>query len=137
MESLKDDEAHEQDHLASLNKNLAEKKQELLTRQEELAKTETEKKRLEEYIADIKPGCDFITTNFDDRESNRETETTALNKAKDLLKDTPIYKSLKAKEHEDSLGECKDTCLDAGEEHVKCKACLAEVTIPAYCAGHM
>merc|ERR1712192_157666 len=132
----KKEEADLEKSITEMTKTLAEKRAELLSKEEELAKTKTEKKRLEEYLEDIKPGCDFITENFEDREANRETETTALNKAQDLLKDTPIYKSLKAKEHEDSLGECKDICLDAGEDHVKCKACLADVTIPGYCAGH-
>merc|ERR1719428_1772163 len=136
MTELKKQEADDQETLASLNKELAETQAELLEKKEELAKTETEKKRLEDYLEDIKPGCDFITENFDQREENRATETDALENAKKLLKDTPIYKTLKAKEHEDSLGDCKDTCLDSGEEHVKCKACLADVTVPAYCAGH-
>eukprot|EP00747_Dinoflagellata_sp_TGD_P137745 gnl/TRDRNA2_/TRDRNA2_175726_c0_seq19.p1 gnl/TRDRNA2_/TRDRNA2_175726_c0~~gnl/TRDRNA2_/TRDRNA2_175726_c0_seq19.p1 ORF type:complete len:745 (+),score=293.70 gnl/TRDRNA2_/TRDRNA2_175726_c0_seq19:79-2313(+) len=136
MADLKKQESDFQKQIAKLEKTLAEKEEELLKKQEELAATEAEKKRLKEYLADIKPGCDFITENFEDREDNRETETKALEKAKGLLKDTPIYKSLKAAEHEDSLGECKDICLDAGEEHVKCKACLADVTIPGYCAGH-
>merc|ERR1719375_1342435 len=131
MTDLKSEEADLQKTLAELQKTLAEKKAELLSKKEELKKTEEEKKSLEDYLLDMKPGCDFITENFDQREENRATETDALKNAKTLLKDTPIYKTLKAKEHEDSLGDCKDTCLDSGEEHVKCKACLADVTVPA------
>merc|ERR1719213_367661 len=136
MTDLKKEESDLEKSIAELSKTLAEKKEELFNKEEELKKTKAEEKKLEEYLEDIKPGCDFITENFEDREKNRETETKALEKAKGLIKDTPIYKSLKAKEHEDSLGECKDICLDAGEEHVKCKACLADTTIPGYCAGH-
>merc|ERR1719453_1823597 len=33
---------------------------------------------------------------------------------------------------EESRGECKAKCIGQ-KEHVECKACLAEVTIPAYC----
>eukprot|EP00747_Dinoflagellata_sp_TGD_P137796 gnl/TRDRNA2_/TRDRNA2_175726_c0_seq65.p1 gnl/TRDRNA2_/TRDRNA2_175726_c0~~gnl/TRDRNA2_/TRDRNA2_175726_c0_seq65.p1 ORF type:complete len:749 (+),score=304.12 gnl/TRDRNA2_/TRDRNA2_175726_c0_seq65:100-2346(+) len=136
MTELKKQEADDQETLASLNKELAETKEELLMKKEELAKTEKEKKRLEDYLEDIKPGCDFITENYEDREESREVESKALKKASGLIKDTPIYKSLKAAEKEDSWGECKDICKEAGEDHVKCKACLADVTIPGYCAGH-
>merc|ERR1719316_1472996 len=105
MTDLKKEESDLEKSIAELSKTLAEKKEELFNKEEELKKTQDEKKKLEEYLDDIKPGCDFITENFEDREKNRETETKALTKAKGLIKDTPIYKSLKAKEHEDSLGE--------------------------------
>ena len=35
----------------------------------------------------------------------------------------------------ESYGDCKEPCVE-DESHVKCKACMADVTIPAYCAGH-
>merc|ERR1719453_2809097 len=106
MADLKKEESDLEKSIAELSKTLAEKKEELFNKEE---------KKLEEYLADIKPGCDFITENFEDREKNRETETKALEKAQGLIKDTPAYKTAVAKEHEDSLGACKDICLDAGE----------------------
>merc|ERR1719272_2170858 len=96
MTDLKSEEADLEKSIAEMTKTLAEKRAELLDKEEELAKTQGEKKSLEAYLEDIKPGCDFITKNFDDREANRATETKALKKASTLLKDTPIYKSLKA-----------------------------------------
>jgi len=83
----------------------------------------------------IKPGCDFITENFDERETNRATETTAMEEAIDLIKDTPAYKTAEAEKHVEGFGDCKDKCVDQ-EEHVECKACMAKTSIPGYCAGH-
>merc|ERR1719389_927918 len=122
--------------IAELTKTLAEKEEELLKKQEELAKSEAEKKRLKEYLASIKEGCDFITEEFENREENRETEVKALKKGMKLIKDTPVYKAAVAAAHDESLGECKDVCKDVGEDHVECKACLADTTVPGYCAGH-
>eukprot|EP00747_Dinoflagellata_sp_TGD_P137768 gnl/TRDRNA2_/TRDRNA2_175726_c0_seq4.p1 gnl/TRDRNA2_/TRDRNA2_175726_c0~~gnl/TRDRNA2_/TRDRNA2_175726_c0_seq4.p1 ORF type:complete len:744 (+),score=285.01 gnl/TRDRNA2_/TRDRNA2_175726_c0_seq4:50-2281(+) len=136
MADLKKQESDFQKQIAKLEKTLAEKEEELLKKQEELAATEAEKKRLKEYLADIKPGCDFITENFDQREKNRATEKKSLKKGETLIKDTPVYKAAVAAAHDESLGECKDICKDVGEDHVECKACLAETTVPGYCAGH-
>merc|ERR1719502_592148 len=135
MAKLKKEEASAEKSLAQKQKTLAEKEQELLEAQEDLKKTTADKEAIEAYLLKIKPGCDFITKNFDKREDNRETETSALNEAKGLLKDTPAYKAAKAQEKEDGFGECKDPCNE-NEEHVECKACLAETSIPGYCAGH-
>ena len=55
---------------------------------------------IENYLEKIKPGCDFITENFDLREENRATETTALEKAEGLIKDTPAYKDAVAAEEQ-------------------------------------
>ena len=49
---------------------------------------------------------------------------------------TPAYQIAENDKHQESLGECKDICNDAGEEHAKCKACLAKTSVPGYCAGH-
>jgi len=136
MADLKKDEAAFQKQIAKLTKTLAEKEAELLKKKEELAATEAEKKKIEDYLADIKPGCDFITENFDAREKNRATEEKSLKLGKKLIKDTPVYKAAVAKQHQEDLGECANVCNDVGEEHAECKACLADVTVPAYCAGH-
>lgn len=83
----------------------------------------------------IKPGCDFITTNFDDREANRAIEKKALEKCRTLIKDTPAYKTAVAEAHVESFGDCKEPCVK-DEEHVECKACMAKTTVPGFCAGH-
>merc|ERR1719152_376403 len=122
------------ENLASLRKTLAETEKELAEKVEEKKKTEEQKAAIEKYLAEIKPGCDFITTNFDLRESHRATETEALNTAKTLLMETPAYQAAVAEAHQESLGDCKSKCAD--EAHVECKACLAGVEIAGYCAGH-
>jgi len=136
MKELKDEEAKNEKNLAKLQETLADKEKELLDEQADLKATKADKKSIEEYLADIKPGCDFITKNFDLRTENRKTEKGALEKAIGLIKGTPAYKTFASEKHAESLGDCKETCVDAGEEHAKCKACLADVTVPAYCAGH-
>merc|ERR1719243_304843 len=135
MTKLKKEEAKEQKSLADLQETLAEKQQELLEAQEDLKATTEDKEAIEAYLLKIKPGCDFITKNFDLREKNRKTETEALEKAVKLIKATPAYKKAVNAATVESYGDCKEPCTK-DENHVECKACMADVTIPAYCAGH-
>jgi len=135
MTDLKDEEATLESSLATLHETLAAKEEELFQKKEEHKATTEEKESIEAYLLKIKPGCDFITTNFDERETSRATETTAMENAIDLIKDTPAYKTAVAEKHVAGFGDCKDKCVDQ-EEHVECKACMADTTIPGYCAGH-
>merc|ERR1719343_1094512 len=79
--------------IADLQEDLAEKEAELLKANEDLKDTTDDRDSIEDYLAKIKPGCDFITKNFDQREKNRATEKKALEKAVKLIKGTPAYKS--------------------------------------------
>jgi len=123
--------------IVTLKETLAEKEQ-------ELADAEKEKKAEEEILADtkaylkkIKPGCDFIEDNYDLREKNRGIESAALKKAIGLIKGTPAFKNFKADERSEGFGKCQSKCEDkADEPGAVCQACLADVTVPAYCAGH-
>jgi hypothetical protein len=135
MTTLKQEEADAQKNLAKLNDELAQKEKELLDTKEDLKRTTADRDAIKAYLAQIKPGCDFITTNFDTREANRATEKGALEKAVGLIKDTPAYKTAVAEAKVESFGKCKEPCT-ADEADVECKACMADVTIPAYCAGH-
>merc|ERR1719162_1173190 len=122
MQSLKDKEASDEKALAGAQKTLAAKEEELVMKRKELKATIKEKEAIEAYLLKIKPGCDFITKNFEQREKNRATETTALKKATKLIKATPVYKNFKAEEKTEGFGDCK--------------SCMAEISIPGYCAGH-
>jgi len=135
MTKLKKEEADAEKRLGDLQESLAEKEKELLEAEEDLKSTTADKEAIEAYLSKIKPGCDFITTNFDLREKNRKTETDALKKAISLIKGTPAYKTAVNEATVESYGKCKEPCV-ADSEHVECKACQADVTIPAYCAGH-
>jgi len=135
MSDLKGEEAGNQKNIVSLKKQLADKEKELIRNENELKDTVADKEAIEAYLMEIKPGCDFIVSNFDLREQHRKTEKDALEKAVRMLKDTPTYKDAETKSKVDSLGDCKDVCL-SDSDHANCKACLARVTVPAYCAGH-
>merc|ERR1719223_1311641 len=135
MTTLKDEEAGLEESLAELQKTLAEKEEELLMKEEEHKKTTKGRDAIEDYLEKIKNGCDFITTYFEERETNRGNEAEALDRAYELIEETPAYQNAVAEAHVDSFGDCKEPCVE-DEAHVKCKACMAEVTIPAYCAGH-
>merc|ERR1719240_1922290 len=135
MTQLKDEEAKAEKTLAKLQDELAKTEQTLLETQEDLKATTEDKEAIEAYLLKIKPGCDFITKNFDTREKNRATEKKALEKAVKLIKGTPAYKSAVNAATVESYGDCKEPCTK-DEEHVECKACMADTTIPAYCAGH-
>merc|ERR1719454_94547 len=135
MTKLKKEESNAQKRLGDLQESLAEREKELLEAQEDLKSTTKDKEAIEAYLLKIKPGCDFIDTNFDLREKNRATEKAALEKAIELIKDTPAYKTYTSEATVESYGDCKEPCVENSED-VKCKACMADVTIPAYCAGH-
>jgi len=135
MTDLKAEEADLEETLATLHETLAAKEEELFQKKEEHKATTEEKESIEAYLLKIKPGCDFITENFDERETNRATETTAMERAIELIEDTPAYKAAEAEKHVEGFGDCKDKCVD-NEDHVECKACMADTSIPGYCAGH-
>merc|ERR1712037_435398 len=93
MTKLKEEERELQESLAKLKKTLAEKQAELLESQKLLKETIAVKEAAEAYLLKIKPGCDFITENYDKREEHRAAESKALEKATELLKGTPAYKA--------------------------------------------
>lgn len=127
-EQLELDIAGFREDLATAEETLENKQNELKDETQLLADAEA-------YLLKIKPGCDFITKNIDERESNRQTEEAALTTADTKIRDTPVYKAYEAEAHSETFGECRETC-DADEDHVECKACRAKTSIPGYCAGH-
>merc|ERR1719316_767188 len=129
MTDLKKEQAKLEGSLVKLQEDLASAEKSLIEKKEDLKDAETAKAKIEDYLLKIKPGCDFITTNFDKREANRKTETGALNKAVKLIKATPAYKAAMQAAKEEGFGKCKDKCV-ADEAHAKCKACMAGVTVP-------
>jgi len=135
MQSLKDEEEQLQENLAKNRKELAEKEEELLNKEKQLKKTEEEKVALEAYLEKLKPGCDYIMANIDKRDTHRATEKAALETAIEKIKGTPAYGKAMAVAKNETLGECADICA-TNEAHVDCKACVAKVTVPGYCAGH-
>merc|ERR1740116_831178 len=136
MTKLKEEQKKLEESLAQLNVDLAEAEEELLGKKAEHKATVAEKEAIEAYLLKIKPGCDFITVNIDTRIANRKDESEALKGAMKLLKESPAYQTWVAEDHNETLGDCLEICKTSGEATVKCKACLAKVSIPGYCAGH-
>eukprot|EP00403_Amphidinium_massartii_P037075 CAMPEP_0178446214 /NCGR_PEP_ID=MMETSP0689_2-20121128/40666_1 /TAXON_ID=160604 /ORGANISM="Amphidinium massartii, Strain CS-259" /LENGTH=751 /DNA_ID=CAMNT_0020070987 /DNA_START=64 /DNA_END=2316 /DNA_ORIENTATION=+ len=134
MSGLTSQEASLQESLATLKQTLADRQKELLETKQDLKETEADAAAMRAYLAQIEPGCTFIQTNFADREAFRAKESAALENAKDLIKGTPAYVAAEASAHAKSLGSCLSVCGD--EEMVQCKACLADVSVPAYCAAN-
>merc|ERR1719324_2065911 len=135
MTDLKKEQARLEGSLVKLQEDLATAEKTLVEKKEDHKDAENAAAKITDYLAKIKPGCDFITTNFDMREKNRATEKGALEKAVKLIKGTPAYKTAVNSATVESYGDCKEPCVK-DEDHVECKACMADVTIPAYCAGH-
>lgn len=86
MDSLKEEQAELEKSIAELTETLAEKKVELMEKGKELKSAKAAKEKMENYLEKIKPGCDFITENFDAREANRKTEKAALKEAEEIIK---------------------------------------------------
>merc|ERR1719453_137165 len=111
MTQLKEEEAALQKSLAKLQEDLSTAEKDLIEKTEDLKKAKTAKATIEDYLLKIKPGCDFITTNFDTREANRKTENDALANAVTLIKATPAYIAAVQASKEEGFGKCKETCL--------------------------
>merc|ERR1719389_724874 len=115
MTDLKKEQAKLEGSLVKLQEDLASAEKSLIEKKEDLKDAETAKAKIEDYLLKIKPGCDFITTNFDLREKNRQTEGEALTKAVKLIKDPPAYKVAAQAAKEEGFGECKDLCVQSEE----------------------
>jgi len=76
----------------SQKKDIAETRLALDESKTALADANNQKASAEKYLSEIKKGCDFIVSNFDKRDANREGEKKALDNAIELIKGTPAYK---------------------------------------------
>jgi len=135
MKSLTEGEASLQETIVKLNSSVASKEKELLAKREVSTNTEQEKIALERYIEKIKPGCEFTLKNYETRTKNRAAEKKALAGARTKLQGTPAFKAAQQKAKLAALGNCKSQCLK-DKAHVSCLACLGDVSVPGYCAGH-
>jgi len=135
MQQLTSQNEEAQSALVTAKKSLAEKQLELGEKRAEKDNTEKQVIELERYLEQIKPGCDFITDNFDTRKTNRAAEVAALDLAVTKIQDTPAYKQMESRMKQDSWGNCKEICLK-DEQDVKCKACLKDISVPGYCAAN-
>jgi len=135
MTKLKKDESAMQKGLVKLNSDLTEKEKELEEKRTDLKDTTKAKEAIETYLDKIKPGCDFITANIKLRDTNRATETKALNKAEGLVKGTAAYKDAVQKDKELAAGKCKKACR-MDDTNLKCKVCVAGMTKHDFCKKH-
>jgi len=135
MTTLKSQETELGEILASKQLELSDKKEDLLGKEDDLKATVGVKEKIEAYLEDIKAGCDFIVNNLANRQASRQEEKEALESASGLLKGTAVYQAAMATAHNETLGACVGICAKQ-EDHVDCQACLAETSVPGYCAGH-
>jgi chromosome segregation ATPase len=135
MEELTTEQAKMERALVALKEALATAEESLQQAEEDHKATFEDKLAIEAYLEKIKPGCDFITKNFGVRSKNRIIEKAALEEAQKALKSSPAYKKAVNEATVESYGKCKEPCVKDSQD-VECKACMADVTIPGYCAGH-
>lgn len=134
MLQLRSEESDLQTSLTTLQKSLAQASKQLVQKQRDLKETSHQKAKEENYLEDIKPGCDYIMQNIDARKQHRQTESSSLESAKRSLKASPAFTTAVEVAHNETLGDCLSLCAD--ETHVRCKACLADTSVPGFCAGH-
>jgi len=135
MTKLKKEEADTQKSIAKLQETLAGKEKELLEASGDRASTKKDRDAVKDYLAKIKAGCDFVQSNFALREKSRKTETKSLVKAKAAIRGTPAFTMWRKQTLHESYGKCKAKCVK-DDKHVVCKACMADVSVPGFCAGH-
>jgi len=88
---LTQSEADLRKNIADTTKELADSKKELTEKHEMLEKTTKEKTSLAQYLADVKPKCEWLKGKLAQREANREAESQSLKDAVKLIKGTPAY----------------------------------------------
>eukprot|EP00933_Yihiella_yeosuensis_P016731 TRINITY_DN1417_c0_g1_i2.p1 TRINITY_DN1417_c0_g1~~TRINITY_DN1417_c0_g1_i2.p1 ORF type:complete len:694 (+),score=240.01 TRINITY_DN1417_c0_g1_i2:79-2160(+) len=83
---------------ASLRKSIEENKvalataeQDYISREKERDSTEADLAAVESFLHEIKPTCDFMEANYENRKASREKEDGALDKATGLIKNSPAY----------------------------------------------
>jgi hypothetical protein len=138
MKELTDTEEELRESIVKFHKELTEKEKELQAKYEEQTDVEKEKIAVERYIEKINgkgSGCEFILGKYEERKTARGKEKDALEGAKEKLKGTPAFAAATQKDKEEKMGKCKELCLE-DEEGAKCKACMAGISVPGYCAGH-
>merc|ERR1719482_902614 len=81
MEGLKGTEKSLSKTMTTLQQNLAAAQLSLQEKSEDKTTTEAEKAAILKYLAQIKPGCDFINENYEDRKAARNVEIENLDKA--------------------------------------------------------
>merc|ERR1712129_650740 len=118
-----------------MGESLTQKELDLMQKRRDLKATVEEEAQLQAYLLEIKPGCDFITTNIVARKANRATEAGALSTAAGLLRASPVFLHHEDLAYNASLGDCLSICYGM-DTHANCKACLAKTSVPGYCAGH-
>jgi len=135
MRGLKAKEALAETRLSKLQMDLADAEESYLSLQEDQKAGKNDMEATVELQTSTKADCKFILANFVLRTENRQTETTALNKVVRKIEQTPAYKVAENDAKVKSMGECADECTK-DQQHVDCLACMNDVTVVAYCAGH-
>jgi len=138
MKELTDSEEDYKESIIKFNKELTSAEKTLENKYEEQTNVEKEKISVERYIEKINgkgSGCEFILGKYDERKTLRGKEKEALEGAKTKLKGTPAFTSAQQAAKEKGFGKCKEDC-NADEAGAKCKACMAGISVPGYCAGH-
>merc|ERR1719261_852158 len=136
MTEAKADENKLLETIADLEANLAAKEKERTLQNMNKAADEKERKAAEDYLASIKPGCDFMDQNIDARKSSRRAEKSALLDSLNLMEGTPEYQAAAREEEAKALGECADACLGDDLETAQCHSCQGDITVKAYCTSN-
>eukprot|EP00933_Yihiella_yeosuensis_P080086 TRINITY_DN93494_c0_g1_i1.p1 TRINITY_DN93494_c0_g1~~TRINITY_DN93494_c0_g1_i1.p1 ORF type:complete len:695 (-),score=203.72 TRINITY_DN93494_c0_g1_i1:203-2287(-) len=92
MKSLVEEQDSLNLQLSETQKAIADAELELENKKEQLLSATGEKTSLEDYREKAKPGCDYITANFEKREASRVKESKALASATETIKASPAYK---------------------------------------------
>jgi len=93
MTKDKKEQAKYMKDIASVEALLASDEKNLLTNRKHLKGAKASHATTMAYLAEIKPGCDFITSNIALRKKNRAAETNSLEQAKTTMKASPLYKA--------------------------------------------
>jgi len=135
MAELSKEQRDQETNLVKMKNALAQTNEEMVAKKADLKQAMKDKSATEQYLESIKSRCDFILAHFEAHTKDREVEKNALENAQSLLKKSPLYQAGAVEAEAKALGPCKTVCqMDPND--VKCKACVARVSVPGYCVGH-
>merc|ERR1719331_188551 len=91
MAKLSKEQTDQEADMIKLKNALAKADQDMINKKQDLKEANKDEKATKEYLASIKPQCDFILKHFEKRTKNRKLEKKALGDARGLLKKSPAY----------------------------------------------
>jgi len=137
MVDLKSQERAHLNNIARIEQLVVDSEADIESTHVDREKTELEHTKLNRYLEQIKPSCDYMVANIDQRRAGREEESAELKQSMEDLKASDAYHELARQAEAEALGHCASRCMpDSKKASAACMACRAKTSVEQYCAAN-